>query len=493
MNRIDYRQLFALLPSPYMVLDHQLRYVDMNAAYLKAVGRSREEIIGQYVFDAFPDPGEGGRLVKASLLRVLETGQADSLPLVPYEIQAPASRGGQIEHRYWSAVHQPVLDEDGTVAFIVQNTVDVTELQQLKTIAYGPGEPPPGASDLLQRAQEVQQANASLLQETQDLRKLFMQAPGFMAVLHGPNHVFTLANNSYLRLVGNRPVIGRPLRKALPEVADQGFPELLARVMRDREPFVGQAMPILLQGEDGVLEQRYLDFIYQPILDASGVATAVFVEGSDVTLNVRAQEQQKLLLDELNHRVKNTLATVQAIASQTFRSKPDPAEFRAAFEARLHALSQTHNLITATSWRGASLREVLLAELRPHGETHYRVEGPDVDLSPAQALTLGLVFHELATNAAKYGALSAEEGCVRVEWSLGSPHCLDLVLTWRESGGPPVAEPSRRGFGSRLIERSVAGDLGGEARLTFAHGGLECRLTADLSRRGALEPVAAGL
>ena len=205
------------------------------------------------------------------------------------------------------------------------------------------------------------------------------------------------------------------------------------------------------------------------------------------------QEQQKLLLDELNHRVKNTLATVQAIASQTFRSKPDPAEFRAAFEARLYALSQTHNVITATSWRGAPLRDVLMAELQPHGDNHYKVDGPDVDLSPAQALTFGMVFHELATNAAKYGALSHADGCVRVIWSLDAGPERRLDLTWHEHGGPAVSTPTRRGVGSRLIERSVSGDLGGQAELTFEPDGLICRLSASLSRRAASEPVSAGL
>ncbi|HYD44504.1 MAG TPA: sensor histidine kinase, partial [Phenylobacterium sp.] len=159
----------------------------------------------------------------------------------------------------------------------------------------------------------------------------------------------------------------------------------------------------------------------------------------------------------------------------------DPAAFRAAFEARLHALSHTHDLLTASSWRGAALRDVVLTELSPHGENHYRVEGPAVDLTPPQALTFGMVFHELATNAAKYGALSHENGCVRVAWSLDEAGV--LVLTWSENGGPKVTPPKSRGFGSRLIERSVAGDLGGTAQLSFDSEGLTCRIETDLTAR----------
>ncbi|HMP62770.1 MAG TPA: sensor histidine kinase, partial [Phenylobacterium sp.] len=223
-----------------------------------------------------------------------------------------------------------------------------------------------------------------------------------------------------------------------------------------------------------------VDFIFQPILDGRGTPWGVFVEGSDVTDRVQAEEQQKLLLDELNHRVKNTLATVQAIAAQTLRTQPEPAAFKAAFEARLLALSATHDLLTQSVWRGAQLIDVLNQELSPHGTDRYRISGPRVELAPGEALTLGLVFHELATNAAKYGALSTT-GCVRVNWRLetreGVPR---LELIWTEEGGPVVAQPSRQGFGSRLIERTLQGDIGGSAELTFAPAGLVCRLSVPL-------------
>jgi len=207
----------------------------------------------------------------------------------------------------------------------------------------------------------------------------------------------------------------------------------------------------------------------------------VFVEGSDVTDRVLAERQQKLLVDELNHRVKNTLATVQAIAAQTLRTTSDIETFREAFESRLMALSATHDLLTATSWRSARLRDVLGVEFRPYGAARYHMAGPDVALAPAEALALGLLFHELATNAAKYGALSCAAGRVDISWQ-AEGGVLDLV--WRESGGPVVTPPTRRGFGSRLIERSLQGALRGKASLEFAPEGLVCRILLPLGGAG---------
>jgi two-component sensor histidine kinase len=301
-----------------------------------------------------------------------------------------------------------------------------------------------------------------------------------MAVLTGPDLVFSLVNRTYQQLIGHRPVIGRPLVEALPELRGQGFEELLRNAMRTGEPHIGEAVSVMLQRRPGApLEERFVDFIYQPMRSADRVIWGVFVQGSDVTDRVLAERQQRLLLAELNHRVKNTLSTVQAIAAQSLRSTSDPAQARRSFESRLIALSATHDLLTAANWRGAALRDVLLVELRPYAAERYELEGPDVDLSPAQALALCLLFHELATNAAKYGALKGEQGCVTVRWSRRADDAR-LQLEWRERGGPPVTPPERRGFGSRLIERSLRGALRGSAELEFAPDGLRCRLDLPL-------------
>jgi two-component sensor histidine kinase len=238
-----------------------------------------------------------------------------------------------------------------------------------------------------------------------------------------------------------------------------------------------------LQREPGApLENVYLTFIYQPIRDAAGTIIGIFVQGHDVTETVQSTERQRLMIDELNHRVKNTLATVQSIAMQTARSHLDPATFAESFQARLLALSHTHDLLTRSHWEGADLAHVLQHETEAHGEHRVLLNGPPVALAPAAALSLGMIFHELATNAAKYGALSAAAGRVLVDWSVADQADRRLTLNWREIGGPTPAPPARRGFGSRLIERNVHHDLGGSVEIAYETTGVMADFSIPLDR-----------
>ncbi|MDG2531003.1 sensor histidine kinase [Caulobacter endophyticus] len=470
---IDFAAVFDRLPTPYMMLDRDLRYVAANQAYLDTLGRTWAELDGAFLFEAFPSDGESRERLESSLLRARDSGKVDHLPLIPYAIERPAHLGGGFEDRIWSATHTPIPGPDGRTAYIVQHTQDVTAIQRLKEVAFGRGEMAMLQDDVLLRAGAAGAQN-------DDLRRLFMQAPSFMAVLRGPEHRFDLVNNAYTQLIGWRDVVGLPLREALPEVVEQGFVTLLDRVTATAEAFIGREIKVALQRTpDGPLEDRFLDFIYQPIIEPDGSVSGVLVEGSDVTDKVLAGEQQRLLLDELNHRVKNTLATVQAIARQTLRGALTPEAFARAFEARLLALSQTHNALTDSQWAGAGLRQILSQELAPYDPARIAMEGPDVNLPARIALSLGMVFHELATNAAKYGALSTEAGRLRLTWSVVNDA---LGFEWREEGGPPVTAPTRHGFGSRLIERSIGAELRGQVAIDYAQGGLICRFTVSMDR-----------
>jgi two-component sensor histidine kinase len=194
-------------------------------------------------------------------------------------------------------------------------------------------------------------------------------------------------------------------------------------------------------------------------------------------------ERLQVMAEELNHRVKNTLATVMALSTQTFHSAESPEAFREAFEGRLLALSQTHNLLNRSSWTGVSLRDILWQELGPYDSMEsgrFLLDGEDLKLGPVMAVTLGMAFHELATNAAKYGALCAARGKIRVVWRISSPG--QLHLEWQEMDGPPVSPPRRRGFGSHLIEQALAGDLDGEVRLHFPSEGVRCSMDLPLNR-----------
>ena len=221
-----------------------------------------------------------------------------------------------------------------------------------------------------------------------------------------------------------------------------------------------------------------------PQRDASGAVVGLVGASIDITDRKRGEERQKLLIRELNHRVKNTLATVQAIAAQTLRGAESDREARRAFEARLLALSNAHNVLTRESWDGAAIDEIVATALAPHraaGDDRFAVAGPAIRLAPKAALALAMALHELATNAAKYGALSVRDGRVHVEWSVGQDEGeMRFSLRWRESGGPAVVPPQRRGFGSRLIERGLSLELGGRAAIEFLPSGLSYGIDAPL-------------
>jgi two-component sensor histidine kinase len=205
----------------------------------------------------------------------------------------------------------------------------------------------------------------------------------------------------------------------------------------------------------------------------------------DITDRKQAEEQRTLLIHELNHRVKNTLATVQSIASQTLRNAPTMRDAKEALEGRLIALARAHDVLTRESWEGAELKDIVGQAIAPYtsrDENRFHVSGPEIRLSPRMALALAMALQELATNAVKYGALANATGEIRITWdvepALPKPR---IHLRWEESGGPPVRAPNRRGFGSRLIERSLSQDLNGIARIEFRPTGIVCTVDAPLA------------
>ncbi|WP_374273917.1 sensor histidine kinase [Brevundimonas sp.] len=475
-EELNVGQAFDASPNAYIVLTPDLRIAGMNRAYLDVTGRDRDDLIGRDMFEAFDGGGgdagaESVRQLRASMERVLETGERDHLALIEYRVEM--GPGGEQERRFWSATHAPITDDAGRIRFILQHTSDVTDLARLGDTTTP--EPPRNGTAIdaivggrvLERAKKVQAQAEALADERVRLISLFTQAPGFMAVLGGPDHVFEMVNPAYRRLVGDRDVVGLPIRDALPELENQPFYELLDNVFATGEPFEGREMKVELQHTpQGSPESLFLNFVYQPIRDAAGKVVGIFVQGHDATQTVEASRHQKLMIDELNHRVKNTLATVQSIAVQTARSHPDPIEFARSFQARIVALSHTHNLLTRSHWQGSDIRSVFDHEASAHGPSRVSLNGPHVELRPAAALSLGMIAHELATNSVKYGALSSGEGRVDVDWRF-DPRDGRITLTWREVGGPAVQEPERLGFGSRLIQRNARHDLAGEARLRY--------------------------
>jgi two-component system CheB/CheR fusion protein len=214
----------------------------------------------------------------------------------------------------------------------------------------------------------------------------------------------------------------------------------------------------------------------RPYRTVDNVVDGVVLTFVDITDRKKAEDIRSSLIDELNHRVKNTLATVQTIVSQSLRGAGD-AETRKILAGRLAALARTHNLLARESWTQVSLRQLLLQELEPYRDGldgRFAVEGPDFDLSAKAGLALSLAFHELATNAAKYGALSTAAGKVRVAWTVAASKGISqaLRLEWAETDGPPVTTPKRTGFGSIAIQRSLEYELDGKVDVAYRPGGL---------------------
>ena len=220
-----------------------------------------------------------------------------------------------------------------------------------------------------------------------------------------------------------------------------------------------------------------------PLFDEHGTLVGAINMLVDITDRKKAELGQKTLIDELNHRVKNTLATVQSLVRQTARNVAEPKLFQERLEGRLIALSHAHDQLTRRNWERADLQEILTATLSPYGQDRVSIEGEPVPLTPRAALTLAMVFHELVTNAGKYGALSQPSGRLDVVWRAEQRDDIRVVLiTWRESGGPPVAPPEHRGFGTQMVERSVPAELGGTAVLQFDRAGVVCDLAFPMAR-----------
>jgi two-component system CheB/CheR fusion protein len=293
-------------------------------------------------------------------------------------------------------------------------------------------------------------------------------------------------NTSAERIFGLRAeqVVGEPLRVLLPSKAATDAVTFFAGNAGDHRLAEFDMTWIRPDGDEVPLEM-----CYSPVCDIYGKLIAGRLIARDITERHRAARHAEMMLAELNHRVKNTLATVQAIAQQTAANAPDLPTFNEGFLARLLALSNTHNLLARDAWNGAPLAEIVNNELAPYrhdgeaqgNDTRVQLRGDGLNLRPKQALALSMALHELATNAAKYGALSVPQGQVTVAWTTQLLEQRQrLHLLWTESGGPTVATPKRRGFGSRLISDGLPYELDGQVTLDFPPGGVTCNIDVPL-------------
>ena len=287
------------------------------------------------------------------------------------------------------------------------------------------------------------------------------------------------ANQAYLKLTG----------WSRDEVLGESFNSLMARgaspdALKEIEKAVAGSHEddpeICYRRKDG--SQFWASLSVSPVKDEQGKIVQHFASLVDLTSFKAEQATCKLLIGELNHRVKNTLATVQSVVRQGLKAATDPAVIRESIESRIFALSRSHDILSRENWKSAGLHDLIDASLEPFAVTdrrveRFNVEGCNLRLPPKAALALGIAFHELATNAFKYGALSNDAGTVSIFWKVQSSQSgKRLILHWREKDGPEVTPPTRKGFGSKVLERGLAHELHGEVHVEYPPTGVVCTI-----------------
>jgi two-component sensor histidine kinase len=517
----DLGRIFEAAPNPYLLLRADApRYTiaAVNQAYLHATGTERSAIIGCGLFEVFPDNPHDGEAtgvsdLRSSLDRVLREGEPDGMGVQKYDI--PVRDGSDaFEVKYWSPVNTPVHRPDGAIDYIIHRVEDVTEfilMRERKDAEFAKKIETVTAKAERMEA-EVLRGGAQIKAANRDLKQALERLAEANARLQDVDRLKTIQ----LDIAINAARLGAwALDSATGELvtsdvcrSDYGwtsdapftYPDMLALIhpadRERRERLVAQAfaarqdldVEYRVNRPDG--ETVWLLVRGRAEYGADGQPVRSMGVSLDITQRKRAEERQNALIAELNHRVKNTLSSVQSIALQTSIAAPSPRDFVAAFDGRIQALVAAHDLLTANAWQGAGLADVIRRTLAPFAARNVghrlEVSGPPIRLGPEAAVTFHMAFHELATNAAKYGALSIPGGSVAVAWTVDRTADPPMIeIGWTEQGGPPVAPPTRRGFGSNLLQAGLAREFGGKVDLRFEPDGLVCEMTFASSPRFA--------
>jgi PAS domain S-box-containing protein len=439
------------LPGLAWIKDADGRYVFINQAAAQAFGRPVEDVLGRCDLDLFPSAVAAQFTENDAQARASDSG-IRAIETLPHP--------DGCEH--YSIVSKfAIAGCAGDQGLVGGVAIDVTDHKM--------------AED------RIKKLNEDLQQKLQERETLLASLPVGVFIAHDPNCAavtMNAAGATMLRLpeAANASKTG-PYGAALPfrvlkdgrEVAPHEL--TMQRACRLAAPVFGEEVDVVF--EDGSATSLHESAM--PLFDQKGSVrgcVAVFV---DITERRKAERHKNLLIDELNHRAKNTLAIVQSIASQTLRRTPEPRLFASSFTQRLDALSRAHALLTQTSWQGAPLSELVATSLDPFkvDGSRIRASGPEIMIGTSIAVTFALVLHELATNAVKHGALSKSEGHVSIIWAIDGEM---VTFKWDEVCGFPVNKPTRTGFGSRLIVSS-AEQFGGSVALRYAENGLRAEVT----------------
>lgn len=440
-----FRAMADSAPAPVWVTNAQGKIEFVNQAFEEVAGRPRQQLMGDaWIALLHPDDLAGVAARRAQAW----------IDYSPYAIDARFRRADG-EWRWMHISSKPRLDGSGKFQGYVGMAVDLTDVRRVE-------------ADL----RESEEFKDRIIESSQDCIKVLD--------LNGRLLWMSRGGQEALEVGDIEPLIGTGWVDFF-RSEDRSPAEIAVKAAANGDVSRFSGLAPTLTGKD-----KFWESIVAPMLHADGVPGRLLVVSRDMTEQRRAEERRNVLINELNHRVKNTLATVQSLAMQTLRSTERSADARELFDSRLAALSRAHDVLTDESWEGADLREVVNRAIAPFqtGERRLTIEGPAVRLSPKQALALSMALHELATNASKYGALSADAGHVRVAWKTSTDdNTIKLDLTWTEQGGPPVARPKRKGFGTRLIEQNLANDLDGEVSVEYRSSGVVAGISSPLHPR----------
>jgi PAS domain S-box-containing protein len=403
---------------------------------------------------------------------VMESIHEDDFDRVYHAVEEALQRGGPFRCEY------RVRRADGVFRWIEANG-------RVELDAAGQAIRFPGVLADVHGRRQTEQA----LRRANDLLRTFMEAvPGVIYAKDRQGRML-LGNRGAAALVGRveSEFIGRTDAELIRNPAEAAA--VMANDRRIMESGVGESLEETVSFPDG--RKAIWHSVKAPLRDETGQVVGLVGASLDITEQREADRHRELLVNELNHRVKNTLAIVQSTARQTLRRSGAPTEVGERFEARLVALAGAHDLLTRRNWERARLHELVETALAPFSQAapgRLRHAGPELRIPAKTAVSFALALHELATNAAKYGALSNAAGHVAVFWTvLHRDDGARLKFTWRETNGPPVTAPSARGFGSRLIEKALAAELGGQASLSFPTDGVVCSIDAPLSHLDGLD------
>jgi PAS domain S-box-containing protein len=426
--------------------------VRANKAELDMLGYDAEEYIGRHIAEFHADAD-----VIDDIIARLARGE--QLQRYPARLRA---KDGSIRHVHITSNSRVA---DGRFVHTRCFTTDVTAQRQAELAR--------------------QRMQAEIENSERRLRELLQALPAAVYTTDAQGRI-TFYNEAAVELAGRRPELGSDAwcvswRLYHPD----GTP-----LPHDQCPMATSLKEgRIVRGETAIAERpdgsRVPFMAYPtPLHDADGQLVGAINMLVDITSHKQAEARQKALIDELNHRVKNTLATVQSLARRTARYAKGLDEFVVTFEGRILALARAHDLLSRRWWAAVGVQNLIHDIVAPYADSHGRMRmgGPALDVNPRAALSLTMALNELATNAAKYGALSSAVGSVSILWDVGGGDVPMLDIHWVEEGGPHVAVPPNRGFGTRLMERCIQRDLNGQCDLRFEQGGVRCRISVPLSQ-----------